>query len=112
MKTHKYTEQELRFTAILYATRDDIIEYTRSNGKLPAKIPLGGFPTAMNILIKRRGIDAILSENEQLIFDALINEKRLPAGGVILIPGAFPIYSVEAGQKIEICPPPREMDWE
>jgi len=112
MSTHKYTEQELRFTAILYATREEIVENVQSKGKLPATIPLGGFPTALNFLSRKRGFSPILSEQEQLIYDAIIHEKCLPAGGAIFIPGGIAIYALEANQTIELCSPPRTEDWD
>jgi hypothetical protein len=112
MKTHKYTELEIKLTAILYATRGDVIQQIINTGSLPAKIPLGGFPTAMNVLLKRRGLSSPLSSDELLVLEAIKTEKTLPAGGVILVEERFPIYSVEPNQRIEICPGPREMDWE
>ena len=112
MNIHKYTERELKLTAILYATRSDVVEHVASKGKLPAKIPLGGFPTAMNFLLRRRGLDSALSESETLVFEVIKHDKMLPCGGVILVEERFPIYSVEAGQHIEVCAGPREMEWE
>ena len=112
MITHKYTEQELRFTAVIYATRDEIVEHIRTKGKLPAKAITGGFPTAINHIARNRGTDVALSEKEKLVYDAIVNDKRLPAGGVILFQDSGPIYSLETGQEIEICPPPRSLDWE
>jgi hypothetical protein len=112
MKINKYTVRELKLTAILYTTRSDVVEHVASTGKLPAKIPLGGFPTAMNYILKCRGLDSLLSETENLVFEAIERDKLLPGGGVILVEERFPIYSVEAGQHIEICPGPRDMDWE
>jgi hypothetical protein len=112
MKIHKYTESELKLTAILYATREDVIAHVASTGKLPAKMPLGGFPTAMNFLLRRRGLASPFSESERLVYEAILRDKLLPGGGVMLIEERFPIYSVEAGQRIEICAGPRERDWE
>jgi hypothetical protein len=112
MNTHKFTEQELKLTAVIYATRNDVVEHIQTHGKLPAIIPLGGFPTALNFLSRKRGASSILSEVEQLVYDAILREKRLPAGGAILIPGGFAIYSLEADQEVEVCPPPRTEDWE
>ncbi len=112
MKLHKYTEQELRFTAVVYASRPQIVDHVRSKGKLPAKIELNGFPIAPKFIARRRGLDPVLSEDEQLVFDAILREKRLPAGGVILFPDSVPIYSLEADQQIEICPAPRSIEWE
>ena len=97
MKTHKYTELEVRLTAILYATRVDVVQYVKKAGNLPARIPLGGFPTAMNVLLRRRGLSSPLSSDESLVYEAIKTGKVLPAGGVILVEDSIPIYSVEAG---------------
>lgn len=112
MVTHKYTEQELKFTAVIYATRDEIVEHIRSKGKLPVKVALGGFPTAMNFIARKRGTEVELSEKEKLVFDAFVAEKRLPAGGVILFPDSLPIYSLEPNQTIEVWSGPRGLDGE
>lgn len=112
MKVHKYTEKELELTAILYATRESVVEHVVKHGTLPASIPLGGFPTAMNVLLRRRGLCSALSEKENSVLEAIKRDKRLPGGGVILVEEHFPIFSVEANQVIEIYPGPREKDWE
>jgi len=112
MKIHKYTDRELKLTAILYATRKDVVERLVAQGSMPVKIPLGGFPTAMNFLLRQRGLDSVLSEKETLVFEAIKREKCLPGGGVVLVEERIPIYSVEAGQHIEICAGPRKEDWE
>ena len=46
---------------------------------------MDGMPTAMSVTIRRRGVDVVLSESEQLVFDAILREKRLPYGGAILV---------------------------
>lgn len=112
MKTRKYTALEVKLTAILYATRAEVVQHVQRTGKLPAKMSLGGFPTAMNVLLKKRGLSTPLTSDESLIFEAITAGKLLPAGGVILVEEGIPIYSVEAGQQIEICPSPRNIDWE
>lgn len=94
MKLHKYTEQELRFTAVAYASRPSIVVCVRSNGRLPSKIELDGFPIVPKFIARRRGLDPVLSKDEQLVFDAILREKRLPAGGVILFPDTVPIDSL------------------
>jgi pyridoxal biosynthesis lyase PdxS len=85
MSNHEYTEQELRLTAAIYATNPELVEYVRKNGKIPGHFRMGGLPTAMNVMIRQRGVDIILTESEQLVFDAIILGKRLPFGGVILV---------------------------
>jgi hypothetical protein len=79
MSAHKYTERELKFTAVIYASRSEIVEYIRKNGKLPARVPLGGFPTAMNLFAVKHGTEVELSEEAGLVFDAILKERRLPA---------------------------------
>jgi hypothetical protein len=93
MSTHKYTERELKFTAVIYASRSEIVEYIRKNGKLPARVPLGGFPTAMNLFAVKWGTQVELSEEARLVYDAILKDRHLPAGGVILFPDSLPIYS-------------------
>jgi hypothetical protein len=84
MDEHTYSEKELKLTAAVYATRDEVIEIIRKTGKLPETIELGGFPTAANVIIRQRGTDIILSEDEQLVYDAILHERRLPGGSVRL----------------------------
>jgi hypothetical protein len=79
------SEKELKLTAALYASRSDVVKTVRETGKLPEAIPIGGFSIAANIVIRERGEDITLTEDEQLVYDALLREKRLPGGSVILI---------------------------
>ena len=85
MEDNKYSIREIKVTAMVYASRRSIVEHVRATGKLPDVIPLGGFPTACNVLVRERGTDPILSENEKLVYDAIIRERRLPGGGVLLV---------------------------
>jgi len=39
-----------------------------------------------NVIIRRRGRDITLSPDEQLVYDAILKDRRLPGGGVILVP--------------------------
>jgi len=55
MNKHAYSEQELKFTAMLYATRADVIKSFKETEKLPDFIPLGGFPVAMKVLEQQWG---------------------------------------------------------
>jgi len=36
-------------------------------------------------VIERRGTDITLTADEQLVFDALLRERRLPGGSVVLL---------------------------
>ncbi len=86
MEKHKISEQELKLTAALYAKRPGVVDHIRQTGKLPETIPTGGADIGANILIRERGRDITLTEDEQLVFDAIISEGRLPGGHVVLIP--------------------------
>ena len=85
-KPHSYNVQELKLTAALYAKRKVIVDHVRATGHLPDEIHTGGMDIGMRLLIKQRGTDITLSEDEQLIYEAILNERRLPGGGVILVP--------------------------
>jgi len=77
--------RELKLTAALYAKRKGVLEHVRNTGKLPEQINTGGFNIGMNILIRKRGTDITLTDDEQLVLDAILREKRLPGGRVVLI---------------------------
>lgn len=85
MEDHAYSIKEIKITAMVYATRSEIVDEVRATGKLPRVIPMGGFPTVMRVLIEQRGTDPILNEKEKLVYDAILRERRLPAGGALLI---------------------------
>jgi hypothetical protein len=77
--------RELKLTAALYAKRAGVVEHIRNTGKLPDHISTGGFEIGMKILIRKRGTDITLTDDEQLVLDAILKEKRLPGGNVVLV---------------------------
>jgi hypothetical protein len=78
-------ERELKITAALYASRDGVVEHVLATGELPQSIPTGGAHIGMRLLIERRGVDITLTPDEQLVFDAIMREGRLPGGSVRLV---------------------------
>ena len=62
------------------------MEFLQKHGRLPKRIDPGGFHIGMNVILRTRGRDPVLSEGEQLVYDAIIREGRLPGGAVILLP--------------------------
>jgi len=78
-------ERELKLTAALYAGRQFVMDHLRETGRLPEKIPTGGAHIGMRLLIERRGTDITLTDDERLVFDSLLRERRLPGGSVILL---------------------------
>jgi len=85
MEPEEPSNRELKLTAALYASRPGVVEYVRANGRLPTKIPMGGAHIGMRLLIERRGTDITLSPDEQLVYDAMLRENKLPGGSVILL---------------------------
>lgn len=80
----KKREKELKLTAALYAKYNDIVEHVRTTGKLPETISKPGIYIGARSLIEARGTDITLTPDEQLVYDAIIKEKRTPGGSVIL----------------------------
>ena len=78
------TERELKLTAAVYA-RLGAAKHLRETGKLPDRIGGSWNYMPMNKIIRERGTDLTLTADEQLIFDAIIRERRLPGGSVCLI---------------------------
>lgn len=85
MSDHEYTHPELKLTAILYAHNPQVVAHLKKNGKLPDVIRDAGFATGLRITIETRGRDPELSEDEYLVYEAILRENRLPGGGVKLI---------------------------
>jgi hypothetical protein len=81
MTKHEYTHPELKLTAILYAHNPQVVAYLKKNGKLPDVIHDAGFATGLRITIETRGRDPELSEDEYLVYEAILRENRLPGGG-------------------------------
>jgi hypothetical protein len=86
MENQTLTEQELKLTAAIYTSRESIVEAVRETGKLPEIIEPGGFPTAMNVRLRTRGRNLTLSEKEQLVYDVILRERRVPGACVKLLP--------------------------
>jgi len=84
MSDRLLTLRELKLTACVYA-KHGAADYLRETGRLPDQIggPWSFIP--MNLVIKERGTDPVLTEDEQLILDAILRERRLPGGCVRLV---------------------------
>ncbi len=80
-----YTHPELKLTAILYAHNPQVVAHLKRTGKLPEVIHDAGFATGLRITIETRGRDPELGEDEYLVYEAILREKRLPGGGARLV---------------------------
>jgi hypothetical protein len=78
------TERELRLTAAVYA-RLGAARHLRQTGRLPDQIGGAWNIIAMRVVLRERGTDPTLTPDEQLVFDAIIREGRLPGGAVRLV---------------------------
>jgi hypothetical protein len=85
MSKHEYSHPELKLTAILYAHNPQVVAYLKRTGKLPEVIEDAGFATGLRITIEQRGRDPELSDNEYLVYEAILREGRLPGGGARLV---------------------------
>ena len=76
--------REQKLTAALYAGLPGVLEHVRKTGKLPSR-DVGGawLGIGLNVLIGKRGADIALTDDEQLVFDAMGRES--PYGRAILI---------------------------
>jgi hypothetical protein len=82
---HRTYIRELKLTAALYTQIGNVLDHVRTTGRLPDKINNGGAHIGMRLLIERRGTDITLTPDEQLVFDAIVRERRLPGGKVVLL---------------------------
>jgi hypothetical protein len=101
MKQEQCTPLELRVTAALYARVSGVVEHVRAAGTLPADMKgIGGGNIGARVLMQQRGPDFPLDADEQLVYDAIVREGRLPAGSVMLPPGCpamWRLYPLPAG---------------
>ena len=77
-------DQELKLTAILYANKSGVVEHIQKTGMLPEVIDKGGFPTGMRVTIEHRGLNPVLTEREQIVYESLKREGRFPGGAVTI----------------------------
>ncbi|WP_299430000.1 hypothetical protein [uncultured Meiothermus sp.] len=84
MKKREISDPELRLTAIVYA-KLGAVPYLKERGRLPDKIggPWNLIP--MRLAIEERGTNPELTDDEQLVYEAILREGRLPGGSVILL---------------------------
>ncbi|GIW23969.1 hypothetical protein [Meiothermus sp.] len=78
------SDREIRLTAVVYA-RLGVVPYLRAHGRLPDRIggPWNIIP--MRLVIEERGTDPELTDDEQLVYEAILREGRLPGGSVVLL---------------------------
>ena len=86
MEEDVLTDQDIRFTAVVYATVRGLVDHVKETGHLPEKIEAGGLHIAMRVLMERRGPNPDLTENEQLVYEAIKRDRRLPGGSVRFVP--------------------------
>ncbi len=85
MEKAELSDKEIKLTAAVYANSKKVVDYVRETGHLPETIPNGGFNIGANVIIRQRGEDITLTEDEQLVYEAILRDGRLPGGSVILI---------------------------
>ncbi|MCS7067472.1 MAG: hypothetical protein NZN28_02385 [Meiothermus sp.] len=78
------SDRELRLTAAVYA-RLGVVPYLKEHGRLPDRIggPWNIIP--MRLVIQERGTDPVLTDDERLVYEAILREGRLPGGSVVLL---------------------------
>lgn len=86
MGEKEFNIQELKLTAMLYAVRPGVVDHVRRTGHLPEYIPSAGNSIGANVLRRERGRDPDLTEDEQLVLEAILRDRRLPGGAVHLVP--------------------------
>jgi hypothetical protein len=78
------TERELKLTAAVYA-RLGAADHVRQTGSLPERLggPWNVIP--MRLVLQERGTDVTLTPDEQLVYETILREARLPGGAVRLM---------------------------
>lgn len=80
------THRELKLTAALYTHIPDLLAHVKATGRLPEEInPCPWLCMPLRQIIETRGTDITLNPDEQLIYDAIVREGRLPGGSACLV---------------------------
>ncbi len=85
MNKVELSDKEIKLTAAVYAHNKNVVNTVRETGHLPETIPNGGFNIGANVIIRQRGEDITLTEDERLVYEAILRDGRLPGGSVILV---------------------------
>lgn len=85
MSEKKLPIKSIKMTAAVYATGEGVVDYVKKHGMLPKKIKSAGFPHVFGHILHTRGVDLVLTEREQLVFDAIMRGSPLVAGMVNVI---------------------------
>jgi len=91
------SERELKVTAVLYA-RLGAVAHLRETGRLADRIGGTWNSIPMNLVLRERGTDPTLTGEEQLVYDAIVREHRLPGGAVRLVSESSPHEEPDAQQ--------------
>ena len=99
------SERELKVTAVIYV-RLGAVAHLRETGRLADRI--GGMWNSipMNLVLRERGTDPTLTEEEQLVYDAIVREHRLPGGAIRLIGESWPRCGARRAPGRARCSPP------
>ena len=84
MSNREYSNKELKLTAAVYTKLKGVLEHVRSTGRLPEEIYNGGAHICSRLIIEKRGTNITLTPDEKMVLDAIVRERRLPGGSVIL----------------------------
>jgi hypothetical protein len=88
VKSDEISDRELKLTAPLYLKvgGKKLLEHVKATGHIPDDfVPRPHFHIPMNLIIQERGTDITLSPDEQLVYNAILKENKLPGGSVRLV---------------------------
>lgn len=66
--------QALKNKAALVASRPGVVDHVRRTGRIPADVSLAGAHIGARLLVEKRGWDITLSDDEKLVYDALLRD--------------------------------------
>ncbi len=84
MTNRTKSDREIKLTAALYV-KLGVLRHVRATGHLPEKVGNPGASIAVRLLLEERGTDITLTPDEQLVYDAIARDGRLPGGSVCLV---------------------------
>jgi hypothetical protein len=65
-----------KLLAAALASHPALLDHVRRTGQLPSKMAFGWMPIALRVIGEKRGPDIVLSNDERLVYDALLVRDR------------------------------------
>jgi hypothetical protein len=108
MRSVEFVRSELNFTAVVYSENPEILRHVQSSSQLPRYWNYQQKLASALEIFKERGANPCLNPDEQMVLDAILKERRLPAGAIFSSDESV-YYTVDKPALISVIENPRRV---